>query len=167
MRLKKFIAPVFIEKNKFGEFEIKNAELYYDEEITKITPKKFNQDKDDWFIDGEEAKRIDLEATKMFFNSRVIQVISDSKRLTIKETEGVMHFLRLNMTDLAILLGMSKSALSRILSGESKISRSLSIHLMNLLEKEISEQGYAKKFIKIAKKKATKEEIKEFLSKVA
>lgn len=147
MAFREIIVSDYKFKDELGEFIFHNVSILVDDE-SDITEDNFNQESSDYSISSDEIERMGNEATQRFFNLNYQKVLKKEKVLTPKELSGISLFLRVNQSELADLLTINKSNVSRIYSGENKITSELSVLIMEKLCNEIESPGQTKAILK-------------------
>lgn len=92
--------------------------------------------------DNEFCKKIEREIAFEFLIKKMNEFYSKSSVLSAKEIEGIVYFLRLKSSQLAKILGLTRSTLSNAILGTKKISPQLSVLLLDCVEKELVFKNY-------------------------
>lgn len=92
--------------------------------------------------ENEFCKKIEREIAFDFLVQKKEQFYSKNYVLKATEIEGILYFLRLKSSQLAKILGLTRSTLSNAILGTKKISPQLSVLLLDCIEKELLFKNY-------------------------
>lgn len=109
--------------------------------------------------ENEFCKKIEREIAFDFLIKKRGQFYSKSIFLSHDEIEGILYFLRLKSSQLAKILGLTRSTLSNAILGTKKISSQLSVLLLDCIEKELLFKNY---FLKMVNQNVSVEKDEEF-----
>lgn len=161
MKFKKIRVPRFIHQDEFGIFEFQDVDILFDPSVKEIDINNFNQDEDEYFLSDEIIKKLTHDAALRFFNLRCKEILSQKKLLTIQEMKGIKKFLGVSGAELAELIGLDKSSVSRVLAGKQPIMQDMAMLLLERLKDEIQSHGYNKIVLKNLKSVVNQESPKE------
>ncbi len=125
-----------------GKIEANDALIVVED--GSVTSSTFEQKKHEHILDSNEIARLSLEIAKDFFSKNYQGIIRGDRGLSNKEVSGIRAVLGLTATELALLLGIDKGTMSKILHGKFKMKRPECILAMERLLDELGSPGYAK-----------------------
>lgn len=147
MRFKKVIVPKYLFRDELGEFIFHDIAVLVDAAST-ITAETFSQEQDEYSILSSEIERMGREAGQRFFNDTYKKVLRGDQELTPSQFNGIRLFLNVNGTELANLLNLDKSSVSRMMSGKQEIQRNTQLLLMEKLKNELETPGITRAILK-------------------
>lgn len=136
--LKLILAKHILITSKLGEVVAKNVEV----EVLdpKLTSNTFNYKKHQYIISSKITEKYCALIATQFYREHFFSVYLGHKKLTADEVSGIRIELGVNAQKLAILLGVTKGTISKILAGKISIKTPESILLMSLLKEKIDKK---------------------------
>lgn len=132
---KSITAKYILITSKLGEVLAKNVEVEVFD--PKLTANTFNYKKHQHLISSKVSEKYCTLIATDFYREHFFSVYLGYKKLTADEVSGVRIELGVNAQKLAMLLGVSKGTISKILSGKISIKTPESILLMSLLKEKL------------------------------
>ena len=111
--------------------------------------------------ENEFCKKVEREIAFEFLTKKLNEFHLKNSILNEKEIEGILYFLRLKSSQLAKILGLTRSTISNAILGTKKISPQLSLLLLDCVEKELLFKNY---FIKLVNQNVSIEVDEKFLN---
>lgn len=146
MKFRRIVVPNYVFRDELGEFTFHNVTLLVDTDST-IIPESFDQAKDDFSISSSEIEKIGREAAQRYFNDKYTKVLKGEYEVSPKEFNGIRLFLNVNGTEMAKLLNLDKSSISRIINDKQPIQRDTMLLIMEKLRNELDTPGITKLII--------------------
>lgn len=146
MNLKKIVVPNYVFRDELGEFVFHNVCILVSSD-SNITAESFNQATDDFSISSMEIEKLGREAAQRYFNDKYTKVLKGEHEITPSEFNGIRLFLGVNGTQLAKLLNLDKSSISRIINSKSPVQRDTMLLLMEKLGNELDTPGITKHIV--------------------
>ncbi len=146
MKFRKIVVPHYVFRDELGEFTFHNVALLVEVD-GPVTPESFDQKTDDYSISSSEVERLGREAAQRYFNDTYTKVLKGEYEVTPKEFNGIRLFLNVNGTELAKLLNLDKSSISRIINHKQPIQRDTMLLIMEKLGNELDTPGITKHII--------------------
>ena len=146
MKFKKIIVPNYIFRDELGEFMFHNVTLLV-EVNSLVKPESFNQQTNDYSISSSEVEKLEKEAAQRYFNDKYTKVLKGEHKITHKEFNGIKLFLNVNGSELAKLLNLDKSSISRIINRKQPIQTDTMLLIMEKLGNELDRPGTTKRII--------------------
>ncbi|MFL5814668.1 MAG: Panacea domain-containing protein [Bdellovibrionia bacterium] len=103
------------------------------------------------FLDDTEIERLSALTATQFDELNRVSIKSGQRTLTKDELYHCLVFFRIQANDLANLLGIDKSVVSRQLKGKSSITTAQSSTLIDLIVNELAEKGYVQRKVRALK----------------
>jgi uncharacterized phage-associated protein len=146
MKFKKIIVPNYIFRDELGEFVFHNVGILVSADST-VTPETFNQESDDFSISSTEIEKLGREAAQRYFNDKYTKVLKGEYEITPTELNGIRLFLGVNGTELAKLLNLNKSSISRIINSKNPMQRDTALLVIEKLGSELETPGITKHIV--------------------
>lgn len=146
MKVREIKVNNYVFRDQLGEFRFDDVKIIVPFD-SKITPNNFKQDKDDYSISSQEIERMGHESAQRFFNENYKNILTGHRKFTPEEIYGICMALECNGSELAALLNIDKSTVSRILSGKHEIQPPIAALVMEKLKNEIDCPGSARQFL--------------------
>lgn len=146
MKVKEIKVNSYVFRDQLGERIFDDVKIIVPLD-SKISSENFNQNKDDYSISSQEIERMSRESAQRFFNEKSKEIITGHRKLKVNEIYGICLALGCNGSELASLLNIDKSTVSRVLSGKQEIQPSLATLLIEKLKNEIDCQGSTKRLL--------------------
>lgn len=145
MSLKTVIARKYTETTHLGSMVFDYVPVMVDESFKAKPGAVVSLKKGDEFSVGGDVIRKTSKVIAIAWLKKKVE--KNELSMTPEEFYGVMVELKLNMTQVAEILGVAKGTISRMASGDLKVSKSQAGMLMVLLAQELSHEGSAKAFL--------------------
>ena len=135
MNRKKIKAKEIEISTKIGTIKAKNIEVeVYN---CELTPDNFDPKKHDYIISSKLIEKYSIRIAKDFYETNVINIYLLKKKLTADEVSGIRMVLNIDGSQLALLLGVNKGTISKILAEKINIKTPETIILMNYLRMKV------------------------------
>lgn len=144
MKLKKLKVEKFRHTDDFGVVVIPEVEILFDPEENEITRENFDQKRHEYSISSKEIDRISAISAQNFYDENIKRVISGQQVLTAKEIRGIKDFLKLSGASFGNLVGLDKSSISRLMSGNQNLQKDKMLLMMDRLCEELEHPGMNK-----------------------
>lgn len=120
---------------KIGNISAKNVEV----EVLdlSLTADSFDPNKNDYLLSSKTIEKYAIKIAKDFYEMNVIDIYLQKRKLTSDEVSGIRMILKIDGSQLAMLLGINKGTVSKILSGKITIKTPETIILMNYLRMKV------------------------------
>lgn len=135
MNRKKIKAKEIEISTKIGTIKAKNIEVeVYN---CELSPDNFDPKKHDYIISSKIIEKYAIRIAKDFYETNVINIYLLKKKLTADEVSGIRMVLNIDGSQLALLLGVNKGTISKILAAKINIKTPETIILMNYLRMKV------------------------------
>lgn len=132
---KKIKAKELVITSKLGFKIAKNIEVeVFDKNLSSLN---FNPQKHDYLVASDVIQKYGLLIAREFYEEVVFGVLLQKRKLTADEVSGIRIALGVDGSQLAVLLGVNKGTISKILSGKIQIKTPESIILMTYLKRKL------------------------------
>lgn len=115
--MKRRVVERFEHVSKLGRYVFENVVVWVDDDLRDADVEPTNTD---YGLDGEEIRRLDREIAQGWLKRWELEKRKD---LTPEELSGIQLVLDVNASELAELLGLDKSTISKIYKGEQPIQK--------------------------------------------
>jgi DNA-binding transcriptional regulator YiaG len=135
MNRKKIKAKEIEISTKIGTIKAKNIEVeVYNCELSSDN---FDPKKHDYIISSKIIEKHAIRIAKDFYETNVINIYLLKKKLTADEVSGIRMVLNIDGSQLALLLGVNKGTISKILAAKINMKTPETIILMNYLRMKV------------------------------
>lgn len=146
MNLKKIVVPNYVFRDELGEFVFHNVCILVSSD-SNVSAESFNQDYDDFSISSKEIEKLGREAAQRYFNDKYTKVLKGEYQIKPSEFNGIRLFLGVNGSELAKLLNLNKSSISRIINNKNPVQRDTMLLVMEKLGNELETPGITKHIV--------------------
>jgi hypothetical protein len=135
MNRKKIKAKEIEISTKLGTTKAKNVELEVLD--SSLTSDSFDPSKHHYLLSSKTIEKYAIKIAKDFYEMNVIDIYLQKKKLTADEVSGIRMILKIDGSQLAMLLGVNKGTISKILAEKIIIKTPETIILMNYLRMKV------------------------------
>lgn len=162
MKFRKLTIPKYFHEDAFGASDFHQIEVLVDSRSDIKNADQFDQKTTEFFLSDEVILQLAIDSTKRFLNTKSFDILSGKYQLTSEQLNHIKEILRVNQSELADLLGVDKSTITRLLNKEQAIKRDLAMLVIERLNHEIKSPGINRILLaKIRQKVGEKENIFE------
>jgi hypothetical protein len=149
-KLRKIVAKFLTFESQLGNHVFLNVPVLVE---SSTDPEKFDPENDDYSLSAAVIDNMSRKLAKKWLQG-YLKIDSDGNHirryhLSAQEIYGIMLICGINAADLASILQMSKSQISKVLANKDnqKLSPTAVRFLLIILKEELSEAGYARKVL--------------------
>jgi uncharacterized phage-associated protein/DNA-binding transcriptional regulator YiaG len=163
MKFRKLTIPNYQHEDAFGNCDFHQIEILVDLNSGIKKADQFDQKTTDFFLSDEVVLKLAIDSAKRFLNLKSADILSGKYQLTSNQLNHIKELLRVNQSELADLLGVDKSTITRLLNKEQVIKRDFAMLVIERLNHELESPGTNK--ILLAKIRQKEDENVKILAK--
>lgn len=161
MKFRKLMIPKYSYRDAFGDSVFENIEVLIDANSDIKVVEKFDQNTIEFFLSDETILKMAIDSAQRFLNKKLTDILSGNYQLNYEQLIEIKEILRVNQSELADLLGVDKSTITRIFK-EQSIKRDLAMLIIERLKHEIASPGISRILLtKLRSMEISQEPIKE------